>query len=185
MIRKYSNYIIVDLEATCEKDVDYPHEIIEIGAVKVQVINNTPSIVDEFVKFVKPKLNHTLTDFCKELTSITQEDVNNAAGFPTALKEFRDWMGEDWLMCSWGFYDRKQFLKDSVDQGIDESWLPSSKHISLKHQYSEVVHKTKKRFGLGKAIRKEGFVFEGIAHRGIDDARNIAKIFVKYFDKWE
>lgn len=35
-----------------------------------------------------------------------------------------------------------------------------------------------------KALQKEGFELDGTYHRGIDDAGNIAKIFLKYLDRW-
>ncbi len=31
----------------------------------------------------------------------------------------------------------------------------------------------------------EGLELEGTHHRGIDDAKNIAKIFIRYFEEWE
>ena len=67
--------VIVDLEATCqrERNPDFISEIIEIGAVKIE--NDT--VVEEMSLFVKPTINPILTDFCTELTSITQEDVDN------------------------------------------------------------------------------------------------------------
>ena len=35
------------------------------------------------------------------------------------------------------------------------------------------------------ALEKEKIQLEGTHHRGIDDARNIAKIFIKYFEEWD
>lgn len=34
------------------------------------------------------------------------------------------------------------------------------------------------------ALKNEGLTLEGTHHRDIDDARNIAKIFLKYFGQW-
>ena len=36
-----------------------------------------------------------------------------------------------------------------------------------------------KRYGVGAALKKLGLEFEGTAHRGIDDAKNIARIYAK------
>lgn len=62
------NYIIFDLEATCWAQKGPISEIIEIGAVKIGPDLNT---ISEFSSFVKPMRNPILSDFCKELTSIT------------------------------------------------------------------------------------------------------------------
>jgi inhibitor of KinA sporulation pathway (predicted exonuclease) len=35
-----------------------------------------------------------------------------------------------------------------------------------------------------KALNKLNIPLEGTHHRGIDDAKNIAKIFLMYKDKW-
>ena len=39
--------------------------------------------------------------------------------------------------------------------------------------------------GMKGALRNENIKLEGTHHRGIDDARNIAKIFLNCFEDWE
>ena len=172
-------YIILDLEATCwEGDRTKRNEIIEIGAVKV--IDG--KIADEFQRFIKPKLNPILSDFCKQLTSIKQEDVDNAQNFTEVIEGFQKWIGNDYYLCSWGFYDKNQFASDCELHKLPTGWLRN--HISLKHQHGD-MKRLKKGLGLGRALREEGMKFEGTAHRGIDDAKNIAKIFIKYINDWK
>ncbi len=173
------NYIIFDLEATCEQNnKNFPNEIIEIGAVK---INDKQEIIDTFDIFVKPKLNPQLSTFCKELTSITQQDVDNAQLFPTAIEQFKKWIGnEPFILCSWGFYDKKQIEKDSFRHGVSHDW--SKNHISVKHQFA-TINKIKP-CGMEKALNLLNIPLEGTHHRGIDDAKNIAKIFINHFNKW-
>ncbi|MDF2879996.1 MAG: 3-5 exonuclease [Clostridiaceae bacterium] len=174
------NYIIFDLEATCDEERLIKNEIIEIGAVK---INSSGEIIDTFDKFVKPVINPVLTEFCKNLTSITQEQVDTAEGFKQVCEEFKNWIGEsDYWLCSWGFYDKLQFTHDCNFHNLDFSW--GEKHISLKHQY-QTIRNQKKGVGVSKALRANNLTFEGTQHRGIDDALNILKIFLMYFDKWE
>jgi 3'-5' exoribonuclease 1 len=176
------NYIIVDLEATCWEGWDKSqNETIEIGAIK---INEKKEFVSEFSYFIKPLKHPVLSDFCKKLTSIKQEDVDNAPHFDEVIEKFKSWIGhgtEDYLLCSWGFYDKKQFESDCRIFGLDESWL--TKHISLKHQHGQ-IRKLQRAIGMKNALEFEGLKLEGTHHRGIDDARNIGKIFIKYFDKW-
>lgn len=173
------NYIIFDLEATCTSDRSqkFQNEIIEIGAVK---INDKLEIIDEYQSFIKPILNPKLTDFCKELTSIKQSDVDSADKFPIVISEFMDWVGDDSILCSWGFYDKKQIISDL--QLHKTKWFFD--HISLKHQHAD-FKRLRKGVGVQKALSMEQMTFEGVHHRGIDDAKNIAKIFIKNFDKWD
>lgn len=178
------NYIIFDLEATCGWPNEHRQsEIIEIGAVKVTHVNNELKVVDEFQTFVKPILNPELTDFCKRLTHIQQEDVDNAPLFPKAFAEFRTWIGFDkqFVLCSWGHYDKKQLKQDiKLHTGLDSDWLDNC-HISIKHQHGQMIG-VPKGVGMQKALEMLGIPLEGTHHRGIDDARNIAKIFIRIFD---
>ncbi len=163
--------IILDLEATCSEKKDIENEIIEIGAVKI--IDG--KVVDTFDAFVKPVLNPVLTDFCKELTTIRQEDVDNAKGFKEVFADFMSWIGtSDFEYMSWGFYDRKQFEHDCRMHKIDTSW--TANHTNIKLMFAD---KTKMRpCGMDKALRLLHIPLEGTHHRGIDDAKNIAKIYL-------
>lgn len=177
------NYIIFDLEATCWENRDQsPNEIIEIGAVKINAEGTT---VDEFQAFVKPTVHPTLSDFCTRLTSITQQHVDQAPTFDQAIQLFKDWIGVDqlpYLLCSWGFYDRRQLREDSDRFGLDKKWI--NKHISVKHQHHKLAG-TEQPMGMDEALKLEGFPLQGTHHRGIDDARNIARIFQQYFGQWQ
>ena len=178
------DYIIFDLEATCWRDrnTSNRNEIIEIGALK---INDDGQIIDTFETFIKPVAHPILSDFCTELTTITQDQVDQAPGYIEVINQFKEWIGVesgDYLLCSWGFYDKKQLRSDCEMHGLDYQW--AYKHISVKHQHGK-LKQLKKPLGLGGAIKMESMTFEGTAHRGIDDARNIAKIFIKYLGDWK
>ena len=104
-------YIVFDLEATCWEKGTTPGrmEIIEIGATKLDP--DTYEIVDSFSTFVRPVNEPELSDFCTNLTSIRQLDVDAAPDFPEAMRIFFDWIGgEGVTFCSWGEYDIKQIL---------------------------------------------------------------------------
>lgn len=110
--------------------------------------------------------------------------VNEASEFPEALHAFKKWIktfDEQFILCSWGHYDRVQFKNDCVLNGLDTKWTEN--HISLKHQYAK-FKKLRRPIGMKKALKREKLALTGTHHRGIDDVRNIAKIFIKYFDKW-
>jgi len=175
------NYIVLDLEATCkENDQTFENEIIEIGAVK---INDKLETIDEFNYFLKPVINPILTSFCTKLTTIKQSDVNSAKHPKQVIQDFIKWCsnGDYYLLCSWGFYDKKQFKHDCYYHGIDTRWL--NNHISLKHQFQDI--KNIKSCGMNKALNMLKLSLDGTHHRGIDDARNITKIFKTCFGQWD
>lgn len=49
----------------------------------------TLEVVDEFRRFVRPTWRPKLSDFCTDLTGITQEDIDQADDFVQVLQEFR------------------------------------------------------------------------------------------------
>ena len=177
------NYIIYDLEATCWMGPPPQgiQEIIEIGALK---LNRYGEVIDSFNKFIKPTVNPILSDFCKRLTSIQQEDVNRSKTFPIILEQWQDWIDiydEPYVLCSWGKFDEDLLRSECEFHQLDVEWLDSS--INVKAQY----HKMKGRLemsGLKSVIKAEGFEFSGVHHRAISDAENLAKIFAKYIDVW-
>jgi len=165
--------IIADLEATCWKNKKLRSEIIEIGAVK---LNNKLEIIDEFDEFVKPYFNPELSDFCKKLTSIKQEDINYARVFPLVFVDFVKWAGKVSYFCSWGNYDKKQLIRDCNLHNLKIPKFIEKRHINVKEIFAKAYDIKPK--GLGKAIEKIGKTFVGTHHRGIDDARNIAVILM-------
>ena len=134
-------YVIVDLEATCwDKPTDRSRmEIIEIGAVLLE--SSDASTGDEFSAFVKPVVEQTLSDFCKQLTSIEQSQIDEADYFWNVFPNFVDWIGtKPFRLCSWGGYDLNQFRADCQRHKIK---MPETfeYHINLKRETLLKSHK--------------------------------------------
>lgn len=168
-------YLVIDLEATCDDAGVIPRdetEIIEIGAVLCDAESLSP--VQEWQSFVKPRRHPKLTPFCTELTSITQPEVDGAPSFPDAIKALAVFVkGRDLLFCSWGDYDKNQLDHDARKHGVA---LPLGRaHLNLKQAFREKSGDNRK-LGVGQALARVGLRFDGTAHRGIDDARNIARL---------
>jgi 3'-5' exoribonuclease 1 len=175
---KYQHILVVDLEATCCDLQSIPRhqmETIEIGAV--MVATDSLEIVDEFQTFIKPIRHPILTEFCLQLTSITQSQVDTAPTFPDAIKLWQPWLArfDKTIFGSWGDYDRKQFQQDSKHHGIDLPYPVSSNHVNLKEVFS-TTQGLNKRHGMAQALNLAQIELTGTHHRGIDDARNISKL---------
>ena len=79
---------LYDFECTCSNDQQIQmnsQEIIEFPVVIVDV--KSKSIKSIFQTYVKPTLDPQLTEFCTELTGITQEQVDNGVSIQDALKQ--------------------------------------------------------------------------------------------------
>ena len=167
--------IIVDFEATCCDKNSIPRhqmEIIEIGACAT---DNSHNIISEFQAFIRPVRHTVLTEFCTSLTAISQLQVNTAKEFPNICRQFKKWiwLHENPIFCSWGAYDKNQLLQDCEYHKMQFPF--GGNYTNLKTEYADVI-KSKRSFGLGQALRNSGISFEGTPHRGIDDAKNIARL---------
>ncbi len=176
MVDVQTRYLVVDLEATCDDGALVPRhemEVIEIGAVIVEA--PFEHVLAEFQLFVKPEIHPNLTAFCSQLTSIQQDDVNHAVDFAAACEVLRDWQtpfAPD-IFASWGDFDRKLMKRQCAAIGLDVP-LPR-KHLNIKAQFSRALA-IKRQFGMALALKKLGLELSGRHHRGLDDARNIARI---------
>ncbi len=168
--------IVVDLEATCWKERTDPArmEIIEIGAVR---LGKNLSPKGEFSSFVRPVHQPRLSAFCRKLTSIRQEDVDQAESFREVFAQFLKWIGTGRVtIASWSRYDLRQFLTDCERHGIVPP--PSlERHIDLQGLFAE--QNGTDPAPMAAALGLAGLKLTGTHHRGIDDARNIAKLAKK------
>jgi 3'-5' exoribonuclease 1 len=168
-------YLVIDLEATCDDTGAIPREqteIIEIGAVLVDAETLAPQ--EEWQTFICPRLHPRLTPFCTRLTSITQAQVDGAPSFSQGVADLGRFLaGRDALFCSWGDYDRNQLNREASRDGLA---LPlGAEHLNVKQAFRDRTGDDRK-LGVGAALRRVKLAFQGTAHRGIDDARNIARL---------
>lgn len=171
----FAHYLVIDFEATCCDRGTVPRREMEIIEFGVVMTDADFRVVDEFQSFVRPVRHPLLTPFCTQLTSIRQQDVDGAPTFPDCVAVFKAWLYQyrDFAFCSWGDYDRTQLQQDCDFHRVPNP--VSAPHCNVKQLFSE--HQSlKKKYGLAGAIEKAGLSFSGTHHRGIDDARNIARL---------
>ena len=183
MLRQYTKPIVIyDIEATCGDDIPKEkREVIEIGAV--MLCNG--KICGEFDRYIKPKNNPILTDYCKNLTHIKQESIDAAESFDIVFKEFMTWCDNN-IMCSWTGYDGYALLKDIKRHkihGLTESILHNKVNIKAIYVSCNKLgskFKSEHSFSLEDALKEENIDFEGSQHRAIDDAKNTAMLYIKH-----
>jgi inhibitor of KinA sporulation pathway (predicted exonuclease) len=80
----------------------------------------------EFQTFVRPLRLPRLSSFCRELTGITQENVDAAPSFPEALRLFLDWLQplERVVLATWSRYDLWQLNLDLEAHGLPTPAFP-------------------------------------------------------------
>jgi inhibitor of KinA sporulation pathway (predicted exonuclease) len=165
---------VVDVEATCW--VDTPpdgqvSEIVEIGLTVVDVVAGER--VGGRRVLVRPARS-TVSEFCTELTGLTQSEVDGGVEFGEACRLLRDEhsAGErGW--ASWGDYDRKQFQRQCDASGVDYPF--ADRHTNAKAVFTTAFG-LRRRPGMAQALDIAGLPLEGRHHSGVDDAWNIAAL---------
>jgi len=174
---KLDQILVVDLESTCWKGAPPPgqdNEIIEIGLCVLDVASgerlDNPSIL------VRP-LHSTVSQYCTELTTLTQADVDFGISLRDACRILEEkYNSKERLWASYGDYDRKQFKKECRAHNIDYPF--GDGHINVKSLFA-VVRNLPQEVPLDVALKHLGFPLEGTHHRGGDDAWNIARILAE------
>ena len=169
-------FLIIDFEATCSNNTkEIPRNEMEIIEFAGILINSNFKILKEFTKFVKPVRHQSLTKFCTELTSISQNDVDKAEKFPEIVKTFNNEMlTQQVLFLSWGNYDKFQLKQDCQFHNIEYPF-DENNHINIKQKVCDFLEFKKQR-GISGVLKFLNLRFEGTQHRGIDDVKNIIRI---------
>ncbi|VVC37331.1 Ribonuclease H-like domain,Exonuclease, RNase T/DNA polymerase III [Cinara cedri] len=189
----FAYFVIIDIEATCTKDnpQDYKFEIIEFPAVLVDAKNQT--IIDHFQAYVKPTINPKLSEFCTELTGITQSQIDSADPFPICLKRFKEWLKKHELgtkhtfsVVTDGSFDMGRFLYGQcIMSGIPypafaTKWINIRK--VFKAYYFPKNVKNSVPCNINAMLAFLGMRFEGSPHSGLDDSRNISRICIRLLE---
>ncbi|MCP4216908.1 MAG: exonuclease domain-containing protein [bacterium] len=177
MARDLEKIVVVDVEATCWEGTlpeNQKNEIIEIGICLLDV--HTGEITDNRGIIVKPTTSE-VSEFCTKLTTLTAEEVAKGISFKEAcavLKKEFNTKSRAW--ASFGAYDLKQFTRQCESESIGYPFGPG--HINVKTLFA-LKQKLRREVGMAGALELLELPLEGTHHRGVDDARNIAKI-MKY-----
>ena len=170
-------WLVIDLEATTEEG-GWPVEEMEVIEIGASLVDATGREVDHFQRFVRPQRRPLLTSFCRELTHISQADVDGAAPLAEVWPQFERWLAQHsprlagW--ASWGDYDRRQLELEWRQQHID-SHLSQVPHLNLKQRFAQ-ARQLKRPVGLNTALQLAGLHFQGQQHRALEDARNTARL---------
>lgn len=178
-IPRLNKILAIDLEATCwlgRPPIGMSQDIIEIGCSLVDLVNLT--ICDKHSIIVQPTTS-TVSDFCESLTGLTQKKVENGIPFELACKELNSRYGDKISWFSWDDFDKTLLTKQTKREHI--SFPLSHNHLDLKFIFSLLTRQWVE-FGMQNALHRFDMEFIGRPHRGVDDAYNLARLFVKLME---
>ena len=184
MAKLDQNVLIIDVESTCWEppEVQPRNEISEIIEIGIAVVNlKDLKIVENNSIIIRPQRSR-VSKFCTKLTSLTQEYVDRGTTFQEAVSILsKNYDSENRVFVSWGDYDRKMFERNCKDYGVKYPFGP--RHLNLRNTFT-ILHGLDREPGMDQALTQLGMTLDGIHHRGIDDARNIANLFIYTLKKF-
>uniref|UniRef100_A0A3B5MJR8 ERI1 exoribonuclease 2 n=1 Tax=Xiphophorus couchianus TaxID=32473 RepID=A0A3B5MJR8_9TELE len=196
----FSYLIVIDFESTCWREKNnYGQEIIEFPAVLLDT--SSGEVESEFHTYVQPQEHPVLSEFCTELTGITQVQVEAGVPLQICLSQFNRWV-QNLRLEKGVMFPNKQQASSASDESQKLctflTWSDWDLGVCLQYECKrKQLHKpdvlsswidlrstyrlfySRKPKGLNGALQDLGIQFSGREHSGLDDARNTARLAIR------
>ena len=174
------NYIIFDLEwnqsprGREDSVADFPFEIIEIGAVK---LDENFQMVDEFHRLIRPQVYGQMHHMISEVTHMNMEELKaRGMDFPEAARQFLCWCGEEPVYGTWGSMDLTELQRNMVYHGMEIPFASPLLFYDVQKLYSLTFSDGKTREALDEAVKLLNIRMDAPFHRALGDAVYTGKV---------
>lgn len=148
-----------------------PHEIIEIGACRV---DRNYRVVDTFSALIRPKLYKRLDKHIRSVTGITESELANGGTFSDVFGEFIHWCGEDSLFVTWGRDDYPVLRRNAA---FFMTPMPFDPPVDAQLVFGgALLHDPHQQMNLHAALEKMEISVDVPAHRAVYDAQCTAAL---------
>ena len=166
--------IVFDLEwnqSSYNPNHRMPHEIIEIGACRV---DRDYRVVDTFSALIRPRLYKRLDKHIKSVTGITEAEIAQGGTFADVFGAFCAWCGGDRQLATWGRDDFPVLKRNAAffnvampfEPPLDAQLVFGSACLGSAHQ----------QMNLHAALEKMEISPDVPAHRAVYDAQCTAAL---------
>ena len=170
----HKHLIVFDLEwnqSSYNPNHRMPHEIIEIGACRV---DRNYRVVDTFSEVICPRVYKKLDKHIKSVTGITEAELAQGRSFSDVFGEFIHWCGEDSLLVTWGRDDfpvlRRNALFFMTPMPFEP---PTGAQLVFGHA---CLHSPHQQMNLHNALETMNIEVDVPAHRAVYDAQCTAAL---------
>lgn len=168
-------YVVVDLEwnqypkwvrtPISREGIVMPHEIIQIGAVKV---DGAFRIIDTFVIYIRLQGRRKLSKHVAKVIQKTQEEIDSGVDFPVAYARFSDWSADAERFITWGGDDLRVFQNNL--EYYKMSGLEPNEWYDAQLIYAKQVRGDRVQTALAKAAEVLGVEDNLLHHDALNDA---------------
>lgn len=177
------NYIVLDLEwnqSPNGKDgsiVNFPFEIIEIGAVK---LDHKYQEITEFHRLVRPKVYREIHYKISEVTHMDIQELEaQGQDFEAVIAEFIDWCGDNYIFCTWGSMDLTELQRNMVYYNIPIPFHKPLFYYDVQKLYSLLYGDGKLKPSLDLAVEDLCVDKDRPFHRALDDAHYTGRVMAR------
>ncbi|WP_282171354.1 3'-5' exonuclease [Cytobacillus firmus] len=173
--------VFFDFEMLCSKSgmLFEDMEAIRLGAVKVDVESGK---VTGFDRFIRPQQNSPLSTFCKELTGISDSDLEKADDFPEVFKDFLFWVGgvKKARFFSWSSSDILRLKADASRHNLPQATIEkiTKRYVDFQAIFTKRASRT--AASVEKALSFYELSFIGEPHHPMYDAYNTLRIYESF-----
>ena len=161
--------IVFDLEwnqSSYNPNHRMPHEIIEIGACRV---DRDYRVVDTFSRLIRPRLYKRLDKHIKKVTGITEEELLEGGTFADVFSDFIHWCGDDAQLVTWG---RDDFPVLKRNAAFHQTMMPFEPPIDAQLVFGgALLGSCYQQMNLHAALEHQNITVEVPAHRAVYDAQ--------------
>ena len=190
-VQVFRYFIVIDFESTCWKERGFASpEIIEFPAILFDAQSGKES--ETFHHYVQPTEHPKLSLFCRQLTGISQNQVDDGIPIGTAVILFRQWISKitdkyqlrmndvgdnGCTFVTWSDWDLQVCLGNEIRRKNLNRPHYLNAWIDIRLMYSKFYGR--KPQGLNGALKDLAIEFQGREHSGIEDARNTGVLLLK------
>jgi len=179
------NYIVFDLEwnqsARGKEDSapDFPFEIIEIGAVK---LDEAFQMTGEFHRLIRPQVYTKMHYAISEVTHMDMEELKSRGEeFPAAAQSFVEWCragADEVVYCTWGSMDLMELQRNFKYYGMENPFPKPLFYYDVQKLYG-LFYRDGDKPSLDAAVDDLELLEDRPFHRALDDAWYTGKVLQK------
>ena len=160
--------IVLDLEwnqSSYTPNHRMPHEIIEIGACRV----NESGVTDSFSRLIRPRVYKKLDKHIRSVTGITDAELAEGGTFEEVFADFCIWCGEGAVLVTWGRDDYPVLRRNAA---FFKQNLPFTPPIDAQLVFAHAcLQDPHQQMNLHGALERMNLSPDVPAHRAVYDAQ--------------